>query len=84
MAIRQKNLSIFHELANLFASSPSRKQLVEYHPPARLQQKALNLLAKQGEGRLSNEEQHELDEFVHAEILMRLVKAKARAHKTKP
>ena len=77
-------MSIFHELADLFASTPSRRQLVKYRPPKKLQRKALNLLAKQGEGTLTNDEQRELDEFLHAEVLMRLVKAKARAAKSEP
>ncbi len=79
MAITRTAPGIFEELSELFASSPSHKQLLVYRPSDGLQQRARDLLAKQGEGRLTEEERQQLDEFLHAEALMRLVKAKIRA-----
>jgi hypothetical protein len=81
MAITRTAPGIIQELSDLFASSPSQEQLLNYRPSERLQQQARILLAKQGEGQLTEEESQELDEFLHAETLMRLVKAKIRAQK---
>lgn len=74
---------ILEELSELFASGPTREQLLNYHPSQALQQRASNLLAKQGESWLTAEEKQELDQFLHAEMFMRLVKAKLHAHKAK-
>jgi len=72
---------IIEELSDLFASGPSREQLLSYRPSEMLQERGRALLAKQGDGRLTEEEKQELDEFLHAESLMRLVKVKIRAQK---
>jgi hypothetical protein len=79
MAVTRTTPGIIQELSDLLASAPSREQLLNYHPSERLQQRGRILLAKQGEGRLTEEERQELDEILHAESLMRLVKAKIRA-----
>lgn len=79
MSVTRTAPGIIQELSDLLASSPSREQLLNYHPSERLQQRGRTLLAKQGEGRLTEEERQELDEILHAESLMRLVKAKIRA-----
>ena len=72
---------IIEELADLFASCPSRDQVLEYRPSQAVQQRARALLTKQGESWLTDEEKRELDEFLGAETLMRLIKAKMRAPK---
>jgi hypothetical protein len=46
-----------------------------------VQQRARKLLAKQGEAQLTEEEKQELDDFLYAESLMRLVKAKLHLKK---
>jgi hypothetical protein len=79
MATAQTKPSIFQELADLFAAHPTPKQLLRYRPSRPIQQRARTLLSKQGEGSLSYLEQRELDEFLHAEFFIRLVKAKLRA-----
>jgi hypothetical protein len=75
--------SIFHELATLLASEPSREELLKFRPSAALQRRARSLLARQGEARLNDQEQRELDELLHAELLMRLVKATIRAEQSR-
>ena len=74
---------IFQDLSDLFASGPTREQLLDFRPSKGLQRRASALLAKQGEGRLTQEETQELEEFLHAETLMRLVKAKLHAQKAR-
>jgi hypothetical protein len=81
MAVTRTVPGIFQELADLFASGPSRKQLLNYRPSKGLQERAQTLLAKQDEGGLTEEERQDLDEFLQAETLMRLVKAKIRARR---
>jgi hypothetical protein len=79
MAMTRTAPGIIEELSDLFASAPSRDQLLKYRPSKRLQQRARRLLAKQSDGQLTKAEEQELDEFLHAEALMGLVKATIRA-----
>jgi hypothetical protein len=71
-------MSMFSDLARFFVAAPSLIQLAAYRPPTKLQRRAAALLHKHREQGLTEEEQVEFDEFMHAEILMRLVKARAR------
>jgi len=82
MAITQDAPTLVDEIADFLASAPSREQLLSYHPPERVQQRARELLERVREGHLSAEERQELDLFEHAEMLMQLVKAKARLKAT--
>jgi hypothetical protein len=81
MATARTERRIFQELSDLLTSSPSQEQLLYYRPSKVLQQRLHRLLARQGEGTLTYEQQRELDEFLHAEMLMGLVKAKLNACK---
>jgi hypothetical protein len=81
MATTRQVPLILEEIAEFLASTPSREQLLNYRPSEPVQRRARELLAKQGEEQLTKEEQQELDEFLQAEILMRLVKAKLHARK---
>ena len=82
MATVQTAPNILLELADLFASNPTRDRVLKFHPSKETQKRARDLLAKQGATRLTDAEQHELDEFLHAETFMRLVKAKLHAQTT--
>ncbi len=73
--------SVFQELAELFARNPTAERVLRYRPSTLLQRRARLLLSKQGEGTLSFNEQRELDEFLHAEFFIRLLKAKVRIKK---
>lgn len=70
--------SYLQELASFLASSPSRQELVNYHPSKSVQRRASQLLGKKNEGKISYEEEQELEEFAHAERLMRLIKVRLR------
>jgi hypothetical protein len=72
------------EIADFLARGPSPEQMLSFRPSAQVQQRASELLAKQRDSRLSAEEEWELDQFEHAEMLMQLVKAKIRAEKGSP
>ena len=44
MAITQDAPTLVDEIADFLASAPSREQLLSYHPPERVQQRARELL----------------------------------------
>lgn len=70
----------YEEIIDLFASGADAATIIAFHPSAEAQQRVSELLAKNKVGLLSEEEQAELDQLAHIEHLMRLVKARARAH----
>ncbi len=69
---------IFGEIADFLATRPSREKLLKFHPSARIQRRASELLRKNREDELTDEEREELSEFSQAELFMRMLKAKAR------
>jgi hypothetical protein len=81
MAATQRVSLATEELADLLASVPSPEQLLEYRPSARALQRARELLAKSKAGRITTDEEWELDQFEHAEALVQLIKARLRSRK---
>jgi hypothetical protein len=81
MPTTQKVTVLTSEIADFLATCPSREQLLNYHPSDQVQRRAQELLEKNKEGNLTKSEQWELDQYEHAEILMRLVKARLRSRK---
>ncbi len=73
--------SIFDEIADFLAASPPPDAILDYHPSPTLQRRASLLLEKNREGTLSTEDRRTLDEFSHAESLIRRLKAKLRGVK---
>jgi hypothetical protein len=69
------------EIATFLASRPSREQLLSYHPSTAVQERARELLEKAKSGRTTADEQWELDQFEHAEMLVQMIKARLRAEK---
>ncbi len=78
MPATQNTVQLTEEVAEFLASSPTLDALLNYRPSQEAQQRAQELLWKLSNGHLSEEEQQELDQFEHVEMLMQLVKAKAR------
>lgn len=76
-------LALLNELSDLLASCPTPKQILDYHPSKKIQLRVRKLLAKNGEGRLTEDERSELDGYLHMEGLMRLTKAKIRVKKSR-
>ena len=73
--------TIFDEIAEFLASSPSRDQILDYHPSPAMQRRASQLLEKNREGTLTDDDRVELAEFMHAESLFRRLKAMKRGAK---
>ena len=79
MAIPTPNIA-FDELITFLASSPSASEIVAYRPPEKLQARMSELLEKNRQGKLSMEEQAELDEFLRMNRFMSHLQAKAKQH----
>ncbi len=78
MPVLESSNPIVDEIADLLASNPTAEQILKFRPSGELQMKARELLAKANAGTLTDEEDQELQQFQHAELLMRLVKARLR------
>jgi hypothetical protein len=81
MAAKQGGTWLTEEIADFLATCPSREQLLDYRPSPPAQERLRKLLEKSKRGRISAEEQWELDQFEHAEMLMQMVKARLRPSK---
>ena len=70
--------TLFDDILDFLASTPSPVQIIEYKPPEALQDRLSELLAKNRTGQLSETEQTELDEFLRMNRFMSRLKIKAR------
>ena len=78
MTTLQAPTRLTDEIAELFASCPSRDELLGFRPSDAVVERVRALLDKLKEGELAEEERRELDHYEQAELLMRLVKARLR------
>lgn len=69
---------IYQEIYYFLASSPSTEQILAFRPSEAAQARLGELLQASKEGRLSSEEQRELDEFEQVEHFVRMLKLYAR------
>ena len=81
MATKRRTNWLTDEIANFLASRPSREQPLSYRPSTDVQEQARELLEKSKSGRITADEQWELDQFEHAEMLIQQIKARVRAEK---
>ncbi len=70
--------TLFDDILDFLASTPSPVQIIEYKPSGALQERLSELLAKNRAGQLSETEQMELDEFLRMNRFMSRLKIKAR------
>lgn len=70
--------TLFDEILEFLASTPTPQQIIDYQPPEPLQQRLSDLLARNRSGGLSEIEQTELDEFLRLNRFMSRLKLKAR------
>lgn len=70
--------TLLDEITDFLNSDPSPQQVIDYRLPERLEQRALELLELNREDRLTTEDRAEMDEFMHVDHLMTMLKAKAR------
>jgi hypothetical protein len=66
--------TLFDEILDFLASAPTPEQIIAFQPPEALQQRLTYLLEQNRLGRLSAEEQAELDEFLRMNRFMSRLK----------
>ena len=82
MATVESPTPLMEELADFLAKGPSPQQLLKFRPSRIVQRRAAELLSRLKDDRITDEEKCELDQFVQAELLMRLVKGRIRLGET--
>ena len=70
--------TVFSHITDFLATNPTPQEIVSYQLPPELEARALDLLERNGEGLLSVEEHQEMVDFMRAEEMMSLLKAKTR------
>jgi hypothetical protein len=84
MANRPKATWLMDDVADFLAACPSPEELLSYRPSRRAQERFNALLEKSKQGSLSAEEEWELNQFEHLEVLMQAVKARLRIARSVP
>jgi hypothetical protein len=72
---------LVEEVADFLANSPSREDLLAYRPSAQAQERFNVLVAKSKTGSLSPDEEWELNQYQHLELLMQSVKSRSRSQR---
>lgn len=83
MSTASRPSNLFEEIATLFASAPSVDVILAFRPSESSINRAAELLELNRSGRLDDLTRDELNQFEQAELLMRLVKARARVNQQK-
>lgn len=68
------------EIVDFLAAGMSPRDLITFRPSAAARERAEELIAREKAGALTDEESGELNAYLVLEHLMRLAKARARAH----
>ena len=69
---------VFDEIVDLITSAPQPEQILNFKPSIAAQRRLEMLLDKQREEGLTDDEKHELEQYLTIEHIMRLAKARAR------
>jgi len=77
MTVAQPTLLI-DEITDFLAASPAPQEIIAFKPSEILERRALDLLQRNRENRLSMQERAEMEEFMRMDHFMTLLKAKAR------
>jgi hypothetical protein len=70
--------TVFDVLTDFLTSDPSSEAILAYRLPPALEERAQSLLERHGEGLLSFDEELEMYDFMRADDMMSLLKAKTR------
>ena len=76
--IQERHRDVFAVIIEFLVSLPSDDEVLAYHLPDDLQARLSDLLRRNREARLTDEENAELDDFVHADNMISLLKTKIR------
>jgi hypothetical protein len=75
--------TVFDVITDFLASDPTSEELLAYHLPDDLQERADYLLERNSEDLLTPEEREEMHEFMNADEVIALLKAKVKLKLTK-
>ena len=75
--------TVFDVITDFLASDPTSEELLAYHLPDDLQERADYLLERNSEDLLTPEEREEMHEFMNADEVIGLLKAKVKLKLTK-
>jgi hypothetical protein len=70
--------TVFDVITDFLASDPNPQAVLDYRLPAELEARASELLARKRQERLTFDEELELFDFIRADDMMTLLKAKTR------
>jgi hypothetical protein len=70
--------AVFDVITDFLASDPTPEAIIAYRLPSELEQRGLELLQRNRESRLTFDEQLEMYDFIRADDMMTLLKAKTR------
>lgn len=70
--------TVFGVITDFLASDPTSDEIIAYRLPPDLESRAHDLLERSGEGQLTFDEQLEMYDFMRADEMMSLLKAKTR------
>jgi hypothetical protein len=69
---------VYREIVDLFANGTTPQAVVDFHLSAEAEERVRELLQLAKDGRLTPEEESELNHFTEIEHLLRMAKARAR------
>jgi hypothetical protein len=84
MASKPGSTWLTDEVADFLAACPSPEELLAYRPSTRAQRRFNALLAKSKNGSLGIDEEWELNQFEHLEMLLQSIKARLRVGRWVP
>jgi len=70
--------TVFDVITDFLALDPDPEQIIAWHLPDDLQQRVDELVERNGEGQLTFDQQQELYDFMRADEMMALLKAKTK------
>jgi hypothetical protein len=70
--------TVFDVITDFLASAPEPQAILEYRLPPELEARALQLLTRKREDQLTFDEEMEMYDFIRADDMMTLLKAKTR------
>ncbi len=76
--IKERQRNVFAVIIEFLVSLPSDDEVLDYHLPEDLQARLSDLLQRNREDQLTSEEHAELDDYVHADNMISLLKTKIR------
>jgi hypothetical protein len=74
----QVTRTVFDVITDFLAAEPTPEELIAYHLPDDLQARVDKLVERNGEGQLTFDQQQELYDFMRADEMIALLKAKTK------